>query len=115
MDAELLGPQLLQALESFGDLFPGHAVLGLAGVVHHLEALLALPQLEGAAGVEAAGDFLGDVSDGVLQKVDVGDVVQVDGGPQLGGQANSSAGVSLEENMISSPVAPMASESISSV
>ena len=87
VDAELLGPHLLQALERLGDLLPGHAVLGLAGVVHHLEALLALPQLEGAAGVEAAGDLLGDVPDGVLQKVDVGDVVQVDGGPQLGGQS----------------------------
>ena len=86
VDAELLGAHLLQAGEGLSDLLPGHAVLGVAGVVHHLEALLALAQLEHTAGIEAAGDLLGNVADGVFQKVHVADVVQVDGGAQLGGQ-----------------------------
>ena len=38
----------------------------LAGVVHHLKALLGLPQGEGAAGVIAAGNLFGDITDGVL-------------------------------------------------
>ena len=86
MDAELLGAQLLQALEGLGHLGTGHAVLGVAGVVHDLEALIALAQGEDAAGIVAAGDPLGDIAQGVLQKVDVGDVIQIDGGAQLGGQ-----------------------------
>ena len=86
VDAELLRPQLLQAAEGVGHLGPGQAVLGVPGVVHHLEALFALPQGEGAAGIVPAGDFFGNITDGFLQKVNVGDVVQIDGGPQLGGQ-----------------------------
>ena len=85
VDTELLRSLRLQALEGFGDLGGSHTVLGITGVVHHLEALLALAQLEHTAGIEAAGDLLGDVADGLLQEVDVGDVVQVDGSAQLGG------------------------------
>ena len=66
VDAELLCPQLLQAAEGLGHLGPGHAVFGLTGVVHHLKALLGLPQGEGAAGVIAAGDLFGYITDGVL-------------------------------------------------
>ena len=53
-----LGPQLLQPGEGLGQLGPGHAVLGLSRLVHHLEALLALPQGEHPAGVEAAAHRL---------------------------------------------------------
>ena len=83
VDAELLRPQLTQTAESLGHLGPGQAVLGVARVVHHLKALLALPQSKSAPRVETAGNLFGDVSDGLLQKVNVSDVVQIDGGPQL--------------------------------
>ena len=92
VDAELLSALRLQALKRLGDLGGSHAVLGVAGVVHHLEALLALAQLEHTAGIEAAGDLLGDVADGLLQEVNVGDVVQVNGGAQLGGQSELLSG-----------------------
>ena len=107
VDAELLCPQLLQAAEGLGHLGPGHAVFGLAGVVHHLKALLRFPQGEGAAGIEPAGDALGDIADGVLQKIDVADVVQVDGGPQLGGQGELLGGgvVGGEHDLISGKAA----------
>ena len=66
VNAELLRTQLLQGPEGLGHLLPGHAVLGLAGVIHDLEALLALTQGEGAAGVIPAGDLFGDIADGIL-------------------------------------------------
>ena len=86
MDAEPLGPQRFEFGECLRQLGPRHAVLGLAGVVHDLEALLAFTQLEHAAGVVAAGDGLGDKAQGVLQKVHMGQVIQIDGCAQLGGQ-----------------------------
>ena len=82
VDAE--GPRPLgpQGPEGLGDLGPGHAVFGVAGGVHHLEPVLALPQSEHAAGVIAAEDGLRNVPDGLLQKRHMGQVVQIDDGPQ---------------------------------
>ena len=86
VEAEMLGAQSPQLAEALGELRTGKAVFGVSGGVHDLEALLTCPDGEGAAGVVAAGDGFGDGSDGVFQEIDVGEVVQVDGGPQAGGQ-----------------------------
>ena len=82
VDAELLGPHGRQTGEGLRDLLPGHAVLGVAGVVHHLEALPGLSQGEHAAGIIAAADLLRHMADGLLQIVYQGQVVQIDDGPQ---------------------------------
>ena len=84
MDAEMPGPHRLEPAEAVHHLLFGHAVLGLAGPVHHLEALLAGPQAEGAAGVIAAEHRLGHAGH-PLQKAHHGGVVQVDIGPQVVG------------------------------
>ena len=83
MDAELLRTQLLQPAEGLGDLRPGHAVLGLSRVIHDLKALFALSDLEYSAWIIPAGDFFGDISQGIFQKFHMGDVIQIDGRPQL--------------------------------
>ena len=109
MDAELLRAQLPQAFERLGHLGTGQAVLGLAGVVHHLEPLFALPQGEGPAWVEPAGDFFGDTANGPLQKVDVADVVQIDGRPKLVGQGKflRRGVVGGEHDLIAGEAAPL--------
>ena len=81
MEAEALCPQGGQPPEGLRQLGPGHAVLGLSGVVHDLESLPALSQGEHAAGVIAAADGLGNGSDGLPQTVNQGEIVQVDDGP----------------------------------
>ena len=86
MEAKVLGAHLLQLFEALGELRAGEAVLGVPRLIHDLEALLAFPQGKGAAGIVAAGDGLRNVPDGFLQKIDVGKIVQVDGGAQLVGQ-----------------------------
>ena len=83
MDAELLRTQLLQPAECLGDLSPGHAVLGLSRVIHDLKALFALSNLEYSPWIIPAGDLLGNIAQGVFQKFHMGDVIQIDGGPQL--------------------------------
>ena len=50
-----------------------------------------------------------------MRKINVCDIVEIDGGVQLACQDKSSAGVSFEENMISVPEKPQASDIISSV
>ena len=83
VDAEVFRTHGLELLIALDNLFLGEAVLGLAGVVHDLEALFALTQGKDAAGIVAAGDGLGDVADCLLQEVDVGEVIQVDDGVLL--------------------------------
>ena len=82
VEAEVLRPLGLQGTESLGDLGAGHAVLGIAGGVHDLMAVLAGSQGEHAAGVVPAEDGLRDMTDGLLQKIHVGQIVQVDDSPQ---------------------------------
>ena len=85
MDAEVLGSQLRQTGEGLGDLGAGHAVLGVAGVVHDLEALPGLGQGEHAAGIVAAADGFRNSADGLGQIIHQGQVVQIDDGAQLVG------------------------------
>ena len=67
VDAEVLGTLGGQLLVAFDHLLLGHAVLGIAGLVHDLKALFALAQTEGAARVIAAEDVLRHTGD-TLQK-----------------------------------------------
>ena len=82
VDAELLGAHGGKAGKCLRDLGAGHAVLGVAGIVHHLEALPGLAQGEHAAGIVAAADFLRHMADGPLQIVHQRQIVQVDDGAQ---------------------------------
>ncbi len=83
MDAKTLGPHALQLLKALEKLLPGKAVLAVPRGIHDLKALLAFSQPEDPAGVEAAGDGLGDIAQRLLQKVDVGEIIQIDDRPQL--------------------------------
>ena len=91
MDAEILCPFGLELLEALHHLFFGHAIFGIAGLVHHLEALFALPQAEGSAGVVAAEHRLGHPGH-PLQKAHHGGVIQIDIGAQLIGLLHVLAG-----------------------
>ena len=59
----------------------GHAVLGVAGVVHN-----AVRELEQAARVKTAADRLGDGARNALKEIDMADVVKVDDGTQFVGE-----------------------------
>ena len=82
MDAEVLGALGHQLFVAVDHLLFGHAVLGITGLVHHLEALFALAQAEGAARIVAAEHRLRHTGHPV-QEVHHGGVVQVDVGTQL--------------------------------
>ena len=82
MDAKVLCTLCHQLLVAVDHLLLGHAVLGIAGLVHDLEAFLALAQLEGPARVVAAEDVLGDPGH-TVQEVHHGGIVQVDVCAQL--------------------------------
>ena len=84
MDAELLCALLHQLFVAVDHLLLGHAVLGIAGLVHDLKALFALAQLEGPAGVIAAEDLLRHPGH-PLQKLHHGGVIQIDVSAQLVG------------------------------
>ena len=58
MDAKVFGTLCSQLLVAVDHLLLSHAVLGVAGLVHDLEALFALAQLEGAARIVTAEDVL---------------------------------------------------------
>ena len=81
VDAEVPGAALAQLAEGLEELLGGHAVLGVAGVVHD-----AVGELEEPARVEAAAHRFGDTAHGLLVEVDVGDVVEVDDGAELVGE-----------------------------
>ena len=81
MDAKILGALGLEHAESLEELLGGHAVLGVAGVVHD-----AVGELEQAARIKAAADRLGDGSRDALKELDMADVVKVDDGTQLVGE-----------------------------
>ena len=110
MNTEILHTLCLQDLISLKHLLRGETVFSIARIVHDVIADGKI-----SAGIVTTAQGLGQITDGLLQEIDMGDVIQIDDCIQLVCQSNSSAGVSFEENMISSPVAPIASESISSV
>ncbi len=83
VDAELLRTLGLEHAERLGDLRARHTILGVTGVIHDLKALARLAERERAARIEAAADPLRDIADGLLQKIHVRNVVQIDGRTEL--------------------------------
>ena len=81
MDAKILGALGLEHTESLKELLGGHAVFGVAGVIHD-----AVGELEQAAWIKAAADRFGDGPRNTLKELDVADVVKVDDGTQLVGE-----------------------------
>ena len=79
---KVLGALGLERAEGLEELLGGHAVLGVAGVVHD-----AVGELEQAARIKAAADRFGDGrAANTLKELDVADVVKVDDGAQLVGE-----------------------------
>ena len=81
VDAKILGALGLEHAEGLKELLGGHAVLGIARVVHN-----AVGKLEQTARVKTAADRLGDGACDALVELDVADVVEVDDGAQLIGK-----------------------------
>ena len=81
VDTKVLGALGLEHAERLEELLGGHAVLGVAGVIHD-----AVGKLEQTARIKAAADRLGDGPRNVLKELDVADVVKVDDGAQLVGE-----------------------------
>ena len=82
VDAKVFGTLCSQLLVAVDHLLLSHAVLGVAGLVHDLEALFALAQLEGAARIVAAEDVLRHTGHAV-EEVHHRGVVEVDISAQL--------------------------------
>ena len=78
MDAKMLRTLVLQYLKCLKHLLCGHPVFGIPGIVHDVIA-----HLEHAARIKTAADGLRDISQGLLQALNMGYVVQVDDGSQL--------------------------------
>ena len=112
MDTELFYAFGLQDLECLKNLFSGHTVLGISRIIHN-----AVANLEKSARIITAADRLRNTFRSVFSTtINMCDIIQVDDRAKLiQHSANSSAGVSLEENIISSPVCPTASDIKSSV
>ena len=81
VDAKILSALGLEHAEGLKELLGGHAVLGIAGVVHNT-----VRELEQTARVKTAADRLGDGACDALVELDVADVVEVDDGAQLIGK-----------------------------
>ena len=81
VDAKVLGALGLEHAERLEELLGGHAVFGVAGVIHD-----AVGELEQAARIKAAADRLGDGACDALKELDVADVVKVDDGAQFVGE-----------------------------
>ena len=77
----MLGPLRLQDAKRLVQLLGGHAVFGIARIVHD-----AVANFEQAARVIAAADGFGNMADRLLEKIDMRDVVEVDDGAQLVGK-----------------------------
>ena len=71
----------LEHAEGLEELLGGHAIFGVARVVHD-----AVGELEQAARIKAAADRLGNGPCDALKELDVADVVKVDDGAQLVGE-----------------------------
>ena len=81
VDAKVLGTLGLEHAEGLEELLGGHAIFGVARVVHD-----AVGELEQAAWIKAAADRLGDGPRNTLKELNVADVVKVDDGTQLVGE-----------------------------
>ena len=81
MDAKILGALGLEHAEGLEELLGGHAVFGVAGVIHD-----AVGELEQAARVKTAAYRLGDGARDALKELDMAYVVKVDDGAQLVGK-----------------------------
>ena len=81
MDAKMLGALGLEHTESLEELLGGHAIFGVARVIHDT-----VGKLEQAARVKTAADRLGDGSRNALKEIDMADVVKVDDGTQFVGE-----------------------------
>ena len=81
VDAKVLGALGFEYAEGLEELLGGHAVFGVAGVIHD-----AVGELEQSARIKAATDRLGDGSRNALKELDVADVVKVDDGAQFVGE-----------------------------
>ena len=81
VDAKVFGALGLERAKGLEELLGGHAVFGVAGVVHD-----AVGELEQTARIKAAADRLGDGACDALKELDVADVVKVDDGAQLVGE-----------------------------
>ena len=81
VDTKVLGALGLEHAEGLEELLGGHAIFGVARVVHD-----AVGELEQTARIKAAADRLGDWPRNVLKELDVADVVKVDDGTQLVGE-----------------------------
>ena len=81
VNAKILGALGLEHAEGLKELLGGHAVLGIARVVHN-----AVGKLEQAARVKTAAYRFGDGARDALVELDVADVVEVDDGAQLIGK-----------------------------
>ena len=82
MQAKAFRPHSGQTPERFRDLRAGHAIFGVAGVIHDLKALPALAQRKHAAGIIAAADRLRNLPDGFFQEIHQREIVQIDQRPQ---------------------------------
>ena len=81
VDAKVLGALDLEHAEGLEELLGGHAIFGIARVVHD-----AVGELEQAARVKTAADRFGDRAGDALIELNVTDVVKVDDGAQLVGK-----------------------------
>ena len=81
VDAKVFGALGLEHAEGLEELLGGHAVFGVAGVIHD-----AVGELEQAARIKAAADRLGDGACNALKELNVADVIKVDDGAQLVGE-----------------------------
>ena len=81
MDAKVLGTLGLEHTEGFEELLCGHAIFGVARVIHD-----AVGELEQSARIKAATDRLGDGPRNAFKELDVADVIKVDDGTQFVGE-----------------------------
>lgn len=91
-------------------LLRGETVFSIARIVHDVIADGKI-----SAGIVTAAQGLGQITDGLLQEIDMGDVIQIDGGTDFCRIFEFMGRGIVEENIMSSPFTPIALLSISSV
>ena len=98
MDAKALGALGLEYAEGLEELLGGHAIFGVARVVHD-----AVGELKQSARIKAAADCLGNGPRNALKEFNVADVVEVDDSAQLVGELKVRRGrvVGREHDVVS--------------